>query len=210
MISPQERTLAIIAGRYDPSTDTGYYGFVDSTNLITGDLLAKQLDFNVGINRSSDAGWLKFYVGPNAVCNNTDHQRVIYVARTPLKYSVSWDDINNADLIFGNRNIDIGNNTYQVRLLTGGNERFGTGSEWNELLYRVCIARLADGGKWDIYDDMGLHSGLNGLASWAPEIDGSSTFRRVIRGYSDITTWNTAASSHTSSYFGWRPVLELV
>jgi hypothetical protein len=211
MITPQQRTLATIAGRYDPSIDTGYYGFVEAKDLITGDQLSEQLDFNVGINHNTDAGWLKFYIGPNAVCNGADHQKVIYVARMSLKHSMSWDDINSASLIIGNRTINIGDDLYQVRLLTGGMTSPGTGSEWNELLYRVHTDQQKGQFNCDTYDNagIGIHTG-NGWLFWAQETDGSDTARRVIRGNGGLAGWTAATPSYSTLNTGWRPVLELV
>ena len=73
MLTPQTQTVEILRGRYDPVTDTGYMGFISASNFITGSELINLLNFHGGIDQNSDAGWLKFYVGPNAVCNRTNH-----------------------------------------------------------------------------------------------------------------------------------------
>jgi hypothetical protein len=209
MITPYQRTLATIAGRYDPCTDTGYYGLVESSDLITGDQLSEQLDFNAGISHNSDCGWFKFYIGPNASCNDTNHQKVIYVARMSLKHSISWNSINSANLITGNRTISIGDDLYRVRLLTGGVTKPGAGSEWNELLYRVHKNNSNGQSKWDTYDNAGI--GINvvdGWVSWTQEMDVAVPTRCVMRGYGGLAGWYTDTSSHSDPNRGWRPVLE--
>ena len=208
VITAKERTLATIAGKYDPSTDTGYYGFVESDDFINGDELAEQLKFKSGFGQKSHAGWLKFYVGPNAICNSAGIQRIFYVAKMPLRYHVSWDEINNDGLIDGSRCVTVGKNTYSVRLLTGGRSKPGTGSEWNELIYRVYHIPPAGRIAWDSFGDSELNiSAVSGRYTWTQEKTNSSA---VYRGKPGITYWLIAMTSFAGTNYGWRPVLERV
>jgi hypothetical protein len=138
---------------YDATTDTGYYGETTYAQLITGDALATAIGLTAGTSQNSTAGWLKFWVGPTAACNR--HQPgtgyVLFVAKKPLRYTVSWDHINNARPVDGSgAQITIGSLNYKVRLLTGADadpstytygttcaQNPGEGSEWNDLLYRI-------------------------------------------------------------------------
>jgi hypothetical protein len=138
--------------QYDPVSDTGYYGFVESADLITGDALASQIGLTAGGAQFSDSGWFKFYVGPCAACNRTSPKRpyVIYVASMPYRYSTSWDAINAVNAVYGDRIETIGSHDYRVRLIQGATTNptatsYGTScaddpgldSEWNELFYRI-------------------------------------------------------------------------
>ena len=71
VITESQRTFAIIAGGYDPISDTGFYGFVPSSDLIDGKHLSELLEFHKGTDQNSHSGWLKFYIGSHAICNHT-------------------------------------------------------------------------------------------------------------------------------------------
>ena len=142
-------------GQYDATTDTGYYGEVSAAELITGAALASGIGLGAG-TAMADAGWLKFYVGPNADCNRGSMAYVLFVAKMPLRYGLSWDQINTAHPVNGSgAQITIGADSYKVRLLTGADadpstysataagtncaQNPGAGSEWNDLLYRIHV-----------------------------------------------------------------------
>lgn len=138
---------------YDAATDTGYDGEVTAAELISGDSLASTIGLTAGTPYNSAAGWLKFWVGPNASCNRSSPGTgyVLYVAKKPIRYNLSWDAINTARAVDGSgETITIGSDEYKVRLLTGGDanpttygfnvnctHNAGGNSEWNALMYRV-------------------------------------------------------------------------
>ena len=140
-------------GQYDPVTDTGYYGEVAAADLITGDALASLIGLTAGSSQYSNAGWFKFYVGPAAACNrnNNGYAYVAYVAKMPNRLSISWDQINAVNAVYGNRREPILGMNCQVRLITGAEadptdypanntsclDDAGINSEWNELFYRI-------------------------------------------------------------------------
>lgn len=146
---------------YDEVTHTGYYGVVDSNDLISGDALALAIGLSSGVSINSTSGWLKFKL------NDT----VLFVAKKPLRSSLTWDSIYAVGAVFGvdgvgptgpgstwgagsvNQNtcVNIGERSYRVRLLKGAyanicddtvkdricENNIGGGSEWNKLIYRV-------------------------------------------------------------------------
>ena len=207
MITPQERTLAAIIGKYDPGTDTGYYGFVKSKDLINGIDLAVQLKFTSGFYQHKDSGWLKFYIGPDAACNDSGDYKIVYVAKRNLMYHVSWDEINECGLVDGSRCISIYGNMYRVRLLTGGIEEPGDDSEWNELMYRVYYGYTGQRPVWEMFTDHDLDADASGRYSWMQERINSSVVHRGERG---IVYWQVSMSSYAGTNGGWRPVLELI
>ena len=181
---------------YDPTTDTGFYGYVgcgnennysSSTTYNTGDIVNNGSDqfyysktdsnldnilptiggessdwkwigsgiLTTGSTVSSDiglvsgtlfnsnCGWLKFFIGSTADCNDrhgtvTAQDRVIFVSRKTIRYNLSWEDIYNSGAIYGtgdrgtappgpgnsgavdqDAQVTYDGNTYIVRVLTG-------------------------------------------------------------------------------------------
>jgi hypothetical protein len=91
-------------------------------------------------------------------------------------------------------------------LLTGGTSLPGTGSEWNELLYRVSGEQFDNRPNWDTYNNTELNMGTgNGRVCWVQE---KLSTTAVTRGLNDLTDWNEGATSASNQGVGWRPVLE--
>ena len=248
---------------YDSTTDTGYYGVVNSADLCEGSTLASDIGLSAGTLQYNDAGWLKFYVGPSADCNKDGVEKVLFIAKKTIRHSVSWDDIYIAGAVNGTndngpvsasdgttviQNAKVIYNQYEfkVRLLTGsatnpviepwGNfqclENHGSGSEWNDLLYRVHVdvpncndiiigmpggqASSRHGGpqygvNWANYTniDLQIYNAINGTYCWCQE-KGNNLSRRVHRGRHGIATLHTGGAQSSASDDGWRPVLELI
>ncbi len=125
---------------FDSVTDTGYYGEVSAGDFLRGDDLASLIGLSAGTAQHSDGGWLKF----------KSHGKILFVAKKPFRNNLSWNDINAADAVHGDRQIVVGGRLYKVRLLTGADNdpstyTYGTscaddpgvGSEWNDLMYRI-------------------------------------------------------------------------
>ena len=144
---PPPGTTDLVGG----DLQAGFYGEVSSEELISGDELAAQLDLSAGVSQNSDVPWLKFSY------NNT----IQYTPLKPIRHTISWNDLNNAGLVFGDKTIDIDGNTYKVRLFKG--TRFPEsnlllehgekntpdmyhGSEWNRLMAPIHDGATVDGG----------------------------------------------------------------
>lgn len=163
--------------------EEGFFGEVSTTALITGDALASECGISQGTSQHSTAGWLKFaYKG-----------EIQFVAKKPIRHSISWDAINTAKCVYGDsgdKTVTIDDKTYRVTLIKGANDKFNPkqpisgqtgggngyngevnhGSEWNRLMCQ--IHEQAIGGSWDypdnIENDIGIleHSlgnGTNGM-----------------------------------------------
>lgn len=202
----------------------GFYGEVPTSEFITGDELAAVIGLNAGTSQFSNEPWLKFsYLG-----------KTEFIAKKPLRHSISWNDINGVNAVFGNRTIKIGDNTYKVRLLKGKtegqqndtNSAFGDickGSEWNKLM--LPIHKNAPSSwqypknvnspteNWNVgYTDADLvthNNNGNGSFSWCQEY-GNNTNKRLYRGRYGVSCSvpGNPYTAHTD--YGWRPVLELV
>jgi len=154
----------------------GFFGEVPASELITGDALASECGISQGTSQHSTAGWLKFAWQGN----------IQFVAKKPIRYSISWDAINTAKCVYGDigdKTVVIGGKTYKVTLMraleptndpkTVASAASGVVnhySEWNRLMCQ--IHEQAIGGSWDypdnIENDIGIleHSlgnGTNGM-----------------------------------------------
>jgi len=131
--------------QYDPERDTGYFCRISSSEFIGYEELCELVGFNKG-KPMKDKGWLVFYF----------KGEILYIPQHPIRYDISWDDINKAGLVYGDKVIDIDGDEYNVSLMTGGKSDpfddteyddanaeeeqkldLGNGSMWNELMYRV-------------------------------------------------------------------------
>jgi hypothetical protein len=183
------------------NTTAGFYGFVPSSEFITGNALATMIGLTAGISQNSDAGWLKF----------SSNGKTLYVAMKTFKHTISWDQINSVSAVYGNRTVAINGNLYKIRLLTGGNAdpASSAGGEWNSLMYGVHMSTNPQWGPGYSNADLNVGTG-NGLASWVQEKANSSSSNRVLRGNPDVSTFGNYISSGATTGSGWRPVLELV
>ena len=128
----------------------GFFGEVSASELISGTDLASMVGISQGTSQNSTAGWLKF----------AWQNKILFVAKKPIRNSISWDAINTAKCVYGNsgdKQIVIDGLTYKVRLLRGADLKFnpktpikdqsggGNGyngaicynSEWNRLMLPI-------------------------------------------------------------------------
>jgi len=91
-----------------------------------------------GTGQNSTAGWLKF----------AWQNKILFVAKKPIRNSISWDAINTAKCVYGgagDKTIVIDGLTYKVRLLKGANKdpagayngAICHNSEWNRLMLPI-------------------------------------------------------------------------
>lgn len=193
--TPGPKTL--IAG----TLQLGYFGHTPASELITGTALASAIGLSAGTAQHSDDGWLKWIKGG----------KLMYVARKPQRYAISWDAINARGAVFGTAMVTIGNMVFSVRLLTGGNANPAAhgGGEWNEIMYGVHKDMQPN---WENYTDSDIVVGDgNGRYSWCQETSASNASLRVGRGDSSVANFYVNNySSYVSDSSGWRPVLELL
>lgn len=202
--------------------DHGYYGEIDASEFITGDVLAADIGLVSGVAQYSEAGWLKF----------AHEGKTLYVAKRPFRRSISWNQINAIGAVFGTKTVSINGQNFKVRLLRGRGDGLSTlvsgfdveashNSEWNRLLYHVSGKPFAtiendlssegiSEGDWAEYSEAELlmHDDFGaGSYSWCQESAGAY---RIVRGYLGVSWLEYGASSSTAAYVGWRPCLELI
>lgn len=202
--------------------EAGFFGEVPASELITGDALSSMVGISTGTSQFSSEGWLKFaYEG-----------KVQFVAKKPIRHSISWNSINSANCIYGTKTVTIGGLTYKVRLMRGANKdpagdyqgSINHNSEWNKLMLPIHIDAKnkywaypnnveSNVPYWGIdFTDADLqthHDHGDGSYSWCQEVAESSDFR-LFRGGYGVSYSTSGPPSYSSTYYGFRPVLELV
>jgi hypothetical protein len=161
----------------------GYFGVATSAELISGDALATLIGLTAGTSQNSDAGWLKYMY-------NND---LLYVAKKTIRHSISWNDINAVNAVFGDRNVQIGDHVFTVMLLSTG--------DWNRLIYPVHV----NYGTFASFSnaDLQVASG-DGRDTWTSTPSGSY---RVRRGNNSVEYSGVTTPSSATSNLGFRPVL---
>ncbi len=202
-----------------------FQGEVPVNELISGDALASLVGLSAGTSQFSGEPWLHF-VDP--IDGKTK-----YIAKKPFRHSLSWDQINAVDCVYG-KEVTIQGKQYICRLIRGANsdpyvgssgyDTEGTwGSEWNRLMYPICA--LTGNATYDVFNPDGPQPGTwanydqtndlyllthDGRYSWCQETHSGNTNQRVYRGFNGVSRVNPVSSSVASSGYGWRPCLELV
>lgn len=204
--------------------EAGFYGEVPTSEFITGDELARRIGLTAGTSQFSNEPWLKFsYMG-----------KVEFVAKKTIRHSISWNNINAANAVTGQRTVDIGGKTYKIRLMKGKTEGkqndsssyqgdINKESEWNKLMlpihqkapsnwtYKDNVNSPTE--NWNVgYTDKDLftHESVgHGFYSWCQEYGEAKNFRFMRGGYGVSGSFCNAPLL-TYDRYGWRPVLELV
>lgn len=203
-----------------PGTCKGFFGEVSTDELINGEELADIVDLTAGTAHNSDAPWLKFLLDG----------KILFVSKRTYRYGISWDDLHAANVVYGNRIVEIDGLQYRIRLLKGADPAdfdYGHGpsgtlqSEWIRLMYNVSKDSATYpktgqiGENWAEYDQSDAVGGLNisagnGRASWCQETASNVANHRVCCGGYSVTYPGFYSSSSDGTSSGWRIALELV
>jgi hypothetical protein len=200
----------------------GYFGTVTSAQLITGDALCSLIGLSAGTSQYSTTDWLKF----------ASDGKVIFVAKKPIRYGLSWNAINAVGAVYG-RPVEIGGLSYSVRLMRGAesdpaawtdSDRDAKGSEWNKLMLPIHVnapstwpypeyvdSPTEDWGINLTNEDLLIENTYgNGSATICQEIRDNAANGRVFRGYNDVSYAYSGLDNIAYDYCGYRPVLEVV
>ena len=206
----------------------GWFGEVPASEFITGDALASILGITAGTSQYSNEPWLKFaYKGS-----------VLLVSKKPFRYKISWDNINAANCVYGDKTIEISSRKYQVMLMRGIGEDVHSNpktfyqpyngaanhqSMWNMLMlpihqkapsswaYPYNVKSPTE--NWNVgYTDADLitHiSGGDGSHSWCQDTTYQNNCRSL-RGGGGVSSADAIHSDSFYDYCGWRPCLKLI
>lgn len=199
--------------QYDPITDTGFYGETTTTDLYTGAQISAATAITAGTLQFDTDPWLKFYW----------HGQVLYIAKKPYRHTISWDNINTANAVYGvnlgstgRTRLTKGSMQLDVKLLKGATKdpspASSPGRQWDELIYRVAAEVPTDqvGANWGTYTSADLQITGNGGYCWMQEVYQPNASSRVLRGNSSLSGFSRAVSSGAGADGGWRPCLALV
>lgn len=175
--------------------------------LVNGTTLATLSGLgSVGTSVNPSAGFLAF----------EQHGKEFFVARQPIRRSISWNQLNAVGAVDGTRVVTIDNKQYKVRLMTGGNgdPSSGAGGEWNEYMYAVSANRPAnyDGPVLADYTlaQLGIGDGSNAISTLCKETHINSAANCVRRGRDNLTYYAAIPKNDAGTLVYWRPVLEAV
>ena len=126
----------------------------------------------------------------------------LFIADYAVTHTVSWDDLNTADLIFG-KNYASGGVDYTLRAPSVGSDNRGSGdsergtpqsNEWDRILDK----------------DSGYIKNWNGIFSWGQDTTRYNSSLRAIRGYDSGRRWNDDDATDFLPLVSFRPVLEVL
>ena len=125
----------------------------------------------------------------------------LFVADYAVTHTISWDDLNTANLIFG-KNYASGGVDYTLRAPSVGSNATGLGdsdpgepqsNEWDTMLNK----------------DSGYIQNWNEMYSWGQDTVSFDASGRAVRGYGSARRWYYYAS-YSFPFVGFRPVLEVL
>lgn len=210
----------------EPATPNEFLGEFAAASLITGaDLTTAVGAGGIGADLGAMDAWLGYKI----------NGKTLYLAKKPIRYGVTWNQLNAIGCVFGIKTVVIGGKTYKVRLPTGANKVNPTwfvadaGGEFNDMLYPVyngvaaAQPQVQAYPRWAAYTDAQLNLSTSKSTSANPGVmtlcqEQTSAGDYLVRGYNDadnagnaqiLAGWHVGGSA-VFNYTGWRPVLELV
>ena len=126
----------------------------------------------------------------------------LFIADYNVTHTVSWDDLNTADLIFG-KNYASGGVDYTLRTPSAGSDCTGLDDSQRG---------VPQSNEWDrILDkDSGYIKNWNGIYSWGEDTTRYNSSLRAVRGYDSGRRWNDDDATDSLPLVGFRPVLEVL
>ena len=126
----------------------------------------------------------------------------LFVADYNVTHTVSWNDLNTANLIFGKSYV-AGGVDYTLRAPSAGSDRTGSGDS-----KRI----VPQSNEWDtmLNKNSGYIQNWNGIISWGQDTSSDNASCRAGRGYYSARSWNYYNATDSNPYVGFRPVLEVL
>ena len=132
--------------------------------------------------------------------NKYDHS--LFVADYNVTHTVSWDNLNTANLIFG-KNYASGGVDYTLRAPSVGSNYTGSGNSERG---------VPQSNEWDtmLNKDSGYIQNWNEMYSWGQDTVSVDASSRAVRGYGSARYWNNYYATFSYPTLGFRPVLEVL
>lgn len=185
-------------------TDGGYFG--RHTGICTGNALASAIGLSYGTTMnyaSTDIEWVKFgYEG-----------KILFIARKVLRRAVSWDQLNNIGCVMGTKQITLSGITYKCRLVRVGYDGCGisTGNGASDMPLLKGV-HVSGGIGWDTLTDTDLYFNVGGDTSGWMSLgqETNPALSTQTYHYESYNGGGTCNKNDAGTWFGWRPVLEVV
>lgn len=116
-----------------------------------------------------------------------------------LVATVTWDNLNSANLIFG-KQVTIDGKKYKLRSMTGGVNSSDKNNEWS---------RIIENNQYGIGNSDSIWH-WNKVYTWCQETNSGNSSSRALRGYSSASTWDYSTSNLSTHSYAFRPVLEIL
>ena len=200
-----------------------YQGVVLENNFITINDLIREYQFNERFKISSD-----YFVWHHFILDEIGE---VFVASTPILSHISFQELLDKKLVYGDTVITIGSHRFKIRLLKGLNQyctkvklvqgnqiddsEDGKGSEYNRTIIRLhhqkAISQIGESFSEDYTNNhLYIGSNLRGKHSWCQETILNQNQYQITRGGDFISHLNMFSRINDSVEMGWRPVLEWV
>lgn len=152
----------------------------------------------------------------------------VLVADRNILTRISWDELNEQDLVFG-REIKLRGNRFKLRILTGGDRPFEgdyelggspLNNEWDQIIANLEENTSLPIPMEDDFSEYVSAESFNGnhnkfwnwayTFSWCQETPVAFGSYRVVRGNYSARYFRNYTSSYRGVNVGWRPVLEVL
>lgn len=190
-------------------TEAGFYGEVAVADFFNLTQLRAATGF-IGGTDNTISGWLKV----------SSRGKTLFISKGIAAITVSWNQLQAAKLVYGTEGnrviVKFNGQRYIVRLLTGADtdpltattEVQAGESEWNRIMYRLCVTNPAS----QVGVDLAAYTTASllyssGRSVWCQEltVGGANACARFQSGnIADFTT----VSKSTQTNAAWLPVLE--
>ena len=126
----------------------------------------------------------------------------LFVADYAVTHAVSWNDLNDAGLIFG-KNYASGGVEYTLRAPSVGSNFTGSGNSERG---------VPQSNEWDtiLNKDNGYIQNWNTMNSWGQDTSSYESWYRAVRGYRSARHWIFDHAAYSNPFVGFRPVLEVL
>nr|WP_278429827.1 hypothetical protein [Brevibacillus laterosporus] len=177
------------------------------------------LNWNIGDTDTSEANQLYWH-------KIIDGSKTILICDRVILTSISWNDLNGGNRVFGKK-ITIDGKTYKLRLLTCGYDRrtdfsggYPQNNEWDRYILNddsiSGLPKPESSDRDNTFNSTDKYSKHNQFWNWFGIYTmGQETYinhkeSRAVRGYGRASDWSTTADVTIVSHTGWRPVLEVL
>lgn len=215
--------VLLSSGNSGPPVYKPYKGIVPSAEFVTDAQISSLAGITAGgATTIINAGWIHYQF---------EDGTEFYIAKCPIRRSVSWNALNTAGCVFGSKIVTIAERRFKVRLLKGFTTDPITDptveqdavavkdTEWGRFILPVSLHKTGDYPNYANFTNaqLGINVGANnGAASLVQETRNFYPDQAKTRGQYGTEVLATCyqagnrTKTQSNAATGWRPVLELI